>query len=102
MISSGNPGTVEDYPILILTFRGDPSVPQDIVGEPGKLNDEQGIRYVFIIAGYTYVFHVSKHNITAFVLDCTINPTGEMKVLHTPRGEGLDLLFGYFGLKRRM
>jgi len=98
MILNGDPGSIDDYPIVVLTYLTDPSSHKDMVAEPGRLKDNQGTRYIFIIAGFAYVFHVSKHDIPSFVLKHTIKPSNEMTVLHIPKGKGEGLLMNYFGV----
>lgn len=99
MILTSNPGVVDDYPIWVISFLAGPSGPKDIIAEPGRLNDQQGTRYIFIIAGFAFVFHISKHQIPDFILDFTINPAGEMKILHVPDGMGWELVMNYFCVK---
>lgn len=99
MIWTGNPGSTEDYPILVLTYLTDTSAPEDLIAEPERLKDDQGTRYVFIIAGFIYVFHISKRNVPEFVLSNTINQKNEMNILNIPKGKGWPLLLQYFGVK---
>jgi hypothetical protein len=50
-------------------------------------------------SGFAYVFHVSRHELPDYVLDFTIKPTGEMKILHIPKGMGWEWIMNYFGGK---
>jgi hypothetical protein len=99
MILNGNPASTEDYPIMVLSYLNDSSVPGDLIGQPGKIKDEQGTCYIFIISGYTYIFYLSTHDIPRQILDSVINSNGDMKILHIPEGMAWNLITGYFGIK---
>ena len=100
MILSGDPMRYDDYPVIFFTSLTDKSAPRDIVGQPGKNRAGKGIRYVFIIAGITYVFHVSKNSIDPSFLPYTLLPSNEITIFHIPDGKSWGLIQTYFGMNK--
>lgn len=98
MILLGDPGRAEDYPIILLSWLMEDSVAHDFVAQPSKNRAEGGIRYVFIIAGMTYVFHVSPNSIEPKLMPFSIFPSGMFSVLYTPKGKGKQLFQSYFDI----
>lgn len=99
MILSGDPKDAEAFPIIILTWLNDKSASSDVIAQPGINKRERGVRYIFPIAGVTYVFHISpsslNHNLKEFIL----SSNNEAYFLHTPKGQSLKLLLTYSGAK---
>ncbi|TAK67236.1 MAG: hypothetical protein EPO24_00715 [Bacteroidetes bacterium] len=98
-ILTGNPGALEDYPILFFTYLNDRSAPSNLIAEPGIIKNSQGTKYIVIIAGFTFVFHISRHDLSPNVLESTITPEGELKIFHIPLGMSWRLIMSYFGIK---
>jgi hypothetical protein len=100
MIYEGNAGDVDDYPIFLMTYVNDKSIPTDLIAHPQKKRTKDGyVIYAFIIGGIIYVFYIySKgHKPPVNILTETIKPTNEMNVIHIPSGTAWDLILGYFG-----
>ena len=103
MIYEGDPGKVDDYPIAMLTFIADKSVPKDLIAHPQPRRSKGGHNTnVFIISGTIYMFHVnsSQHKIPDLILNDTITPNNQMTLYHVPDGQGMDLILSFYGLKR--
>ena len=98
MIYNGNPGIVEDYPILLHTYINDKQVPSDIIGVPTRIENDQRIMYVFVISGFVILYHLSKQNIPERFIKYTIQPSNEAFIFHLPIEEGQEFLLKYFGI----
>ncbi|MDP2884832.1 MAG: hypothetical protein Q8P51_07420 [Ignavibacteria bacterium] len=98
MILDGNPGRAQDFPVLLLSWLADDSMPHDFVGQPGKNRATNGIRYVFPIAGITYLYHVSPNSMVPGLMPFTLFPSNVGSILYVPRGKGRELFSTYFGL----
>lgn len=98
MILEGDPGRAEDFPILMMSWLADDSISHDFVGQPGINRATQGIRYVFPIAGITYVYHVSPNSMLPQLMPFTLFPSNVGTVLYIPKGKGGELFKTYFGI----
>jgi hypothetical protein len=100
MLVNGDPGGVDQFPVIIFSWLSDSSVPKDIVGEPGINRKEKGIRYIFPIAGLTYVYHVSPTSMIPDFRPFTLLPTNVMSVFQIPEGKTPELFNSYFRIRR--
>jgi hypothetical protein len=95
MIKDGDPGSVDCFPILIFSWHTDPSMPTGFISQPGKARAKEGTRYIFIISGMSYVFHVSPRSFDRRYLPFTLQPTNQITFFHVPPGSGQDLFRRY-------
>jgi len=99
MLLNEDPKGEEDFPIVMFTWLNDQSMPRDIVGQPGKNRATKGIRYVFIIGGVTYVFHVSPGSLPPMLRPYVLLTTNEATLFHIPEGKTWELWQSYFNMK---
>ena len=99
MIISGDPKGEETFPIVIMTWLNDKSSSSDVVAQPGVNKIEKGIRYIFPIAGVTYVFHISPTSLNPDLRQFILSERNEAYFLHIPKGQALKLLMRYSGAK---
>ena len=86
MIIEGTPGHAEDFPILMISWAADDSILHDFVAQPGINRATQGIRYVFPIAGITYVYHVSPNSRSKELMPFALFPSNVASILYVPEG----------------
>jgi len=98
MVLNGDPKEAEVFPILMMTWLNDKSFSTDVIGKPGINRKEKVVRYIFIIAGITYVFHVSPTSLRQDLKDFILLSTDEVRILHVPLGKMKDLFSSYFGI----
>jgi hypothetical protein len=98
MILEGDPGRAEEFPILMMSWLADDSISHDFVGQPGINRATQGIRYVFPIAGITYIYHVSPSSMVPQLMPFTLFPSNMGTILYVPRGKGSELFQSYFSI----
>jgi hypothetical protein len=99
MIYNGDPKEADIFPILMMTWINDKSFPTDLVGQPGINRNENGIRYIFIIAGVIYVFHISPTSLRHDLKEFCLLPSNEIALLYIPEGKSRKLFSSYFGTK---
>lgn len=101
MILEGNPGEKSDYPIMMVYYREDKSVPNMII-QPVMKKAEGFRTYSFPIGGISYVFYVGSHSLKprGAVLFSTIGPENEMNIFHTLPDKGWELLHQHFALPK--
>lgn len=92
MLLVSNPGNVEDFPILLITWLNDSNLPKELIGQPCRARDEGGIHYIFPIGGVVYLFYVSPNAMSKRLLPFTLLPSNEMSLLQVPLGEGWDFV----------
>jgi hypothetical protein len=100
MIYSGDPKDEEIFPILMMTWLNDKSFASEIVAQPGINRREKGVRYIFPIAGMTYVFHVSPTSLRKSFREFILSSKDEAFFLHIPEGRSRELFESYFGLNK--
>lgn len=100
MIYEENPGEVNDYPILVLSYANDQKMPIDMIAQPLNSTSVNGTPVViFIIGGNIYIYYLV-YNVTDlpdYVKFSTINPQNQMNVFHIPEGEAWTYLNNYYG-----
>lgn len=99
MILNGDPKDAETFPILIITWLNDKSASNDVVAQPGVNRQDKGIRYIFPIAGVTYIFHMSPISLDQNLKGFILSAKNEAFLLHIPAGHSTGLLLTYFGAK---
>jgi len=103
MLYEGDAGDVSDYPIFMLTFVGDKTVPKDLIGHPQKRRTKDGhVTNIFIISGTIYMYYVNsrRHKLPDLVIKDTIVPSNQMTMYHVPDGQGMDLILNFYGIKK--
>lgn len=98
MVLTGDPGEAEKFPILMMTWLNDKSFSTDVVGQPGVNRREKGVRYIFIVAGITYVFHVSPTSLRPDLKEFILLASNEIQIIHIPLGKTRELFHSYFGI----
>lgn len=100
MILNGEPEEENKFPILIVSWLNDTSMPSDLAGQPGINKKEKGVRYVFPIAGVTYVFHISPPSLRPDLKEFVLSSKNEASILFVPDGKARKLLMTYFGASK--
>jgi hypothetical protein len=99
MVFEGDPGRFDDFPILLISWHADDSVPHDFVGQPNINRATRGIRYIFPVVGISYIFHVSPNSVVPELLPFTLYPSNVGSILYVPTGLGKELFASYFNIK---
>ena len=99
MIYYGDPKDSETFPIVIITWLNDKSASSNVVAQPGINKKDKGIRYIFPIAGVTYIFHISPTSLNQDLKEFVLSSNDEAFFLHIPKGQSLKLLLTYSGAK---
>lgn len=96
MILTNSPGDIEDYPVFLVTYLNDKSIPPQLIRNPFKLRFSTGqIAYRFLIGGMFYIFLVNSknHKLPEFISTVTIKPSNEIDIYHLPKGIGFESIF---------
>jgi len=102
MLLTGNPGDTMDYPIFLMTYKNDNTMPNDFIGQPpGEIKSNGLTVFIFMIAGMVYCFYMNSKEIQfpVWLLEQTIKPINEMNIIHLPKGKALEVFKGLHGLK---
>ena len=99
MLLNGDPKDENTFPILVMTWINDKSASTDVVAQPGINRAEKGIRYVFPIAGITYLFHMSPISLPERYKEFILSSKDEASLLHLPEGATMNALLTYSGAK---
>jgi len=99
MLLNGEPGDQLKYPCLIMTYLHLKKYPGDVVAQPSRARVNAGYVYKFLIGGMLYLFFISKYIIPEGLKDFSINPKGEMKIIHSPPGLARQVLGNMIGIK---
>jgi hypothetical protein len=104
MILSGNPGNVEDFPVLVATYAQEKKLPLDVITNPQLKVDGNGDSfYVVLISAFIYSFFLPTANgYPHMVKDCTITPENKMNIIHLPYQEALAILGSLTGIGEKL
>jgi hypothetical protein len=80
-ILSNNPGSSVEYPCAIFTHLHNPKIPNQIIAEPGCLDNGEQQIYAFLISGNLFIFFTSLDKQTEWAQHCSVNEKGEMKII---------------------
>lgn len=102
MLLSKNAGEVSRYPIVVMTYAHDHTLPKELISQPRFLNLNDNIQlYSFMINGYFYFYYVTHDNsyLPEFAVAETIKPSNELNILVIPKDRGWDFILGQSGIK---
>ncbi len=100
MILNGDPKEDDKFPILIVSWLNDNFTTSDLVGEPGVNKKQKGVRYVFPIAGVTYVFYISPTSLRPDLQEFVLSSKNEASIVYIPDGKAKKLLMTLFGASK--
>ena len=98
MILDNNPGDITQYPILFWTYLTDKKIPHQIIGQPTIVKVREHYVAKFIIRGFWFMFVLNNKVTDNFILDNTIQYSGEYKIFVVPQGKAGEYLKHYLGL----
>ena len=101
MLIGENPGEELQYPIQLLTYVNDKSMPPDLIAQPRKFKHEGHTLITFLIAGVFYGFVVSSHSKPESYKTTTIKKTNELIILHIPEGRGWSFITKFAQVKKK-
>lgn len=102
MLLNGEPGNVNDYPILFSSFSGGNKSPKNVITQPLKVRSSEGATvYIFVIASMIHHFYVGNknHKMPQNIVNETITPNGNATVHFIPEGEGWEYIKKLYGIK---
>lgn len=100
MVISGNPGKQMDYSCFISTYLNNKdTLSPDLVGQPIRVKNGDGTKYVFLIGGFVYMFFISRHNIPDWLQECVINNSDKISIPHMSKEMGVDMLNYFLGVE---
>jgi hypothetical protein len=104
MILSGNPGKVEDFPVLVVTYAQEKKLPFDVIANPQLRVDSNGNSfYIMLISAFIYSFYLPTVNgYPPSLKDCTIIPENRMNILHLPYQEALAIIGNLTGIGEKL
>lgn len=101
MIYKGDPKEALVFPILMMSWINDKSFPTDVIMPPEINRKENGICYIFPIAGMAYVFHISPSSLWPELREYILLPSNEASFLYIPEGRSSELFLSYYGLENK-
>lgn len=100
MIINGDAGKQKQYPCLMTTYQNlKKELTTDLIGQPIRVKNSDGTKYVFLIGGFWYMFFISQHRVPGFIFECVINEGGEMSIVHMSREQGVEMLNYFLGVE---
>ncbi len=100
MIINENPGKVNEYPIVILSYLNDDTMPIDYVFQPIKSVSPEKFLITFFIGGFVFIFNITDNypDINE-IKDLTISPENKFTQLHLKKGTAMDFLLKFANIK---
>lgn len=91
-------GREDEFPILLMTWLSDSTVRNDIIVQPARGECDRGMKYLFPIAGFIYVFYDSLATIDEEFRPYVLSEAGQVTFLHFPEGQFAKIYRKYFRL----
>jgi hypothetical protein len=100
MLLSGNPGKVNEYPIIILSYLNDETMPRDLIFQPIKSITAERTLITFLIGGLVFIYYITNNypDINE-IKELSISPENKLTLLHFPRGSAWDFVLEYANIK---
>ncbi|MEO7311717.1 MAG: hypothetical protein ABIX01_15040 [Chitinophagaceae bacterium] len=102
MMLTKDGGDVAKYPIFVSSYANNHDLPKQLIAQPIQLSSTDDLQvYSFMINGYFYIFYINKPKavLPHYVTAETIKPNNELNIIIIPEGNGLNFIFGQFGLR---
>ena len=99
-IYEGDPMNSQDYPCVIATLRNDVEYSKGLHIQPIQKSENSGIVVPFVISGTIYVFYIPQYSGPTELDEFYIDTLNKMKVLHTPKGMGEELIKHISGIRK--
>ncbi|MCF8276002.1 MAG: hypothetical protein K9J17_04640 [Flavobacteriales bacterium] len=87
----------EEIEITVLSWRNDPSVATDIVGQPRKHRKDGKTSYSFMLDGFIVMFGISEKSAPAMFKPFRLKDDGTLSIVHLPKGYVNEFLVNYSG-----
>ncbi len=100
MIYIGNAGEWYEYPILILSYHSDKTIPTDLILQPRQIKHENGLlTCTFFISGLICIYFVTRleDKLKPLVIKNTIRPDNTMKIVNLPIGYASSYINKFVG-----
>ena len=100
MIINGCPKKQMEYPCMISTYlHNKKELSPDFIGQPIKVKNNDGTRYVFLIGGFLFMFFISQHGIPEWISELVINENNEFRIPHMSKDMGKEMLNYFLGIE---
>lgn len=100
MLLNEQPDSYKKYPCFISTYLNSrKELPPELIGQPVRVKNNDGTRYVFLIDGFFYIYFVSQHAIPDWIYELCINEKNELIVPHMSKEKGKEMLNYFLGIK---
>jgi hypothetical protein len=96
MLINNNPGKVNEYPIVILSYLNDKTMPIDLIFQPIKSVTPEETLITFFIGGLVFIFNITdNYSDIEEIKDLSISPENRFTQLHFKKGTAWDFLLKY-------
>jgi hypothetical protein len=96
MILDGNPGKVNDFPIISISYLKDESIPYDFIGQPIKSVTDERILITFLLSGFIFIFTITPDSKdTESINNLTPSPDNRFGIMHIPQGHAWEFIMRY-------
>lgn len=100
MIYSQDSKEMKDYPLVIMSYINDSSIPKDLILQPIKSGSKGKTIITFLIGGFVFVFFISRRKkVLEKIKKMTLTKDGKLPIMFIPRGQGWNFIFKYANIK---
>ena len=102
MIFTGDAGKINQFPIVVMSYTRDTSVPLDLMIQPIKSSPEECELITFLICGFVFSFNITNdYKNMEKISNITICPDNKFTIMHFPSGETWKFIFEYLNINKR-
>jgi len=100
MILNNDPGNLNDFPIITMNYLRDESVPEDLIGQPIRSENNKGTFITFLLVGFVFVFSIAtNYNQSDVYEHFTPTPDNTFGILNIPKGQAWNFILKYLKIK---
>ena len=93
-------GNLYEYPITILSYLNDDTMPRDLIFQPIKSVTQEKTLITFLIGGFVFIFNITdNYKDIKEIEDITITPENKLTIMHFLKGTAWDFMLKYANLK---
>ncbi|HPE09228.1 MAG TPA: hypothetical protein PLT28_05740 [Saprospiraceae bacterium] len=100
MLINNDAGRLNEFPIIILSYLNDDTMPRDLIFQPIKSVTPEKTMITFLMGGYVFIFNITDdYADIGDIEEVTITPANRVTIMHFLKGTAWDFILQYANLK---
>ena len=100
MLLNNEPGELKEFPIIILSYLNDETMPKDLIFQPIKSITPEKSLITFLLGGFVFIFNITdNYKGLEEIEEITITPENKLTIMHFLKGTAWEFILKYANLK---